>query len=214
MPLVLPSSTPSILRSTIMDVLLYDDRRRARVSEGIPKRHQNSKKQKVVRTNNRSSPISGISDDGSRSLKSGHSNNKHLGREGRYSTHGGGVPCVVLGVSISSSGSPAVSFTTALSPSITEGSLTICVECKTNPSNHHCRKCNAIVCGVCCASKRGLEGTWWCGTCIKKRSTKSRKQSAITSTTLMMTTALTNKAAWPKCNCLLAFFSNNTRQIQ
>ena len=74
-----------------MDVL-YADHCHAPVSEGIPKRHQNTKKQKVVRTNNRSSPISGISDDGSRSLKSGHSNNKHLGREGRYSTHGGGVP--------------------------------------------------------------------------------------------------------------------------
>ncbi len=70
-PLVLPSSTPSILRSTIMDVL-YADRRHAPVSEGIPKRHQNTKKQKVVRSNNRSSPISGISDDGSSSLKSAH----------------------------------------------------------------------------------------------------------------------------------------------
>ena len=174
LPLVLPSSTPSILRSTIMDVL-YADRRHAPVSEGIPKRHQNTKKQKVVRSNNRSSPISGISDDGSSSLKSGHSNNKHLGGEGRYSTHGGGVPCVVLGGSTSSAGSPAVSFTAELSPSITEGSLTICVECKTNPSNHHCCKYNAIVCGVCCASKRGLEGTWWCGTCFNKRSAKIQK---------------------------------------
>jgi hypothetical protein len=154
-PLVLPSSTPSILRSTIMDVLYADRRRHTPISEGMSKQHQKTKKQKIVRTNSRSSPMSGISDDGSSSPKSG------------------GVPCVVLGGSTSSA---AVSFTTALSPSLTEGrSLTICVECRTNPSNHHCRKCDVIVCGVCCASKRGLEGTWWCGSCFNKRSTHIQK---------------------------------------
>jgi hypothetical protein len=152
-PLVLPSSTPSILRSTIMDIC----RCHTPVSERMSKQHQKIKKQKVVRTNSRSSPISGISDNGSSSPKSGV------------------VPCVVLGGSASSA---AVSFTTALSPSMTEGrSLTrsLCVECRTNPSNHHCCKCDVIVCGVCCASKRGLEGTWWCGSCFNKCSTHIQK---------------------------------------
>ena len=55
------------------------------------------------------------------------------------------------------------------SPSVIEG-WTICVECKTSPSNHRCRKCNAIVCNMCCVSRRHLEGTWWCGACFIKRS--------------------------------------------
>ena len=51
------------------------------------------------------------------------------------------------------------------SPSVTEG-WTICVECKTSPSNHRCRKCNAVVCNMCCNSRRA----WWCGACFIKQS--------------------------------------------
>ena len=114
-----------------MDVLYADCLHHAPDAQGIRK----TKKQKVVRSKSKSSPISGISDDGCSSMKSGLANNKHPGKEGQRFYHG--VPCVVLGGSTSTAGLSAVSFTTALSPStIMQGSSTY-VKCKTNPSNHH-----------------------------------------------------------------------------
>ena len=107
-------------------------------------------------TKSRSLPISGISDDGSSNMKSGLANSKHPGKEEQRFDHG--VPCVVLCGSTSTTGLPAVCFTTAwLSPSITQAS-SIWVECKTSPSNQQWYKCDIIVCGVCCALTQGLEG--------------------------------------------------------
>ena len=46
-PLVLPSSTPSILRSTIMDVLYADRRRHTPISEGMSKQHQKPRSRRL-----------------------------------------------------------------------------------------------------------------------------------------------------------------------
>ena len=91
-----------------MDVLYADRHHHAPVAQGIKK----TKKQKVMRTTkSRSLPISGISDDGSSNMKSGLANSKHPGKEEQRFDHG--VPCVVLCGSTSTTGLPAVCFTTA-----------------------------------------------------------------------------------------------------
>ena len=153
-----------------MDVL-YAGRLHVPVAEhGI--QIQKSKKQKVIRTSNRRSSMSGIGDDGCSRISK---NECPSDDEGRFSGVDHGISCVVLGGSTSTAGSPTVSYATALSPSTMTDGLPICVEREMNPSNHQCRKCDRIVCGVCCASKRGLEGTWWCGDCFNKRSAKIQK---------------------------------------
>ena len=157
-----------------MDVL-YAHCREAPVAYG-----KKSKKQKVVRTNNsRSSPISGISDDGSVTVMSVQSDRTHPagGDEGIRDGRDRGGPPVVHGTrSMSRSASPAMTFKTAVSASMTDKEgLTICVECNAIPSNHQCRKCDAIICGVCCSSKRGLEGSWWCEVFFNKCSAKIQK---------------------------------------
>mmetsp|Transcript_28408 Transcript_28408/g.40193 ORF Transcript_28408/g.40193 Transcript_28408/m.40193 type:complete len:81 (+) Transcript_28408:321-563(+) len=43
----------------------------------------------------------------------------------------------------------------------------LCVDCQEFPSQHHCERCNGLVCGICC-EKRGLEGRWVCLACEKK----------------------------------------------
>jgi hypothetical protein len=61
-----------------MEVLHSNCHRHAPVAQGVLIQFQNTKTLKVVRTNSRNSPISGISDNGSsRSIKSDLSNNKN-----------------------------------------------------------------------------------------------------------------------------------------
>jgi hypothetical protein len=55
-------------------------------------------------------------------------------------------------------------------------SLSVCIECRTTPSTHKCRKCRHFVCDPCCYEKRGLELTWWCGTCFDNESLTNQQQ--------------------------------------
>lgn len=136
-PFVLPSSTPSILRSTIMDVL-YADRCHAPVSEGTSKQHQTKpRSRRLFGSTTGACPygelvmmaeavlwrVLDIQTTSIWAEKEGISVAAFLALySGQWST--------------SSAGLPAVSFTTALSPSTMEGSVTICDEYTMNPSNH------------------------------------------------------------------------------
>lgn len=94
---------------------------------------------------------------------------------------------------------------------MTERSLKICAECKIDPSNHSCRKCDAIVCDspMCCALKQGMERTWWCGSCFHNRSAQIQKESEVTNISLI---TMPSKTAL--LDSILALFSSITLQMK
>lgn len=49
-----------------------------------------------------------------------------------------------------------------------------CIECKSVPTDHRCRKCTQRVCSACCNTKRQLEMVWWCEMCFNKESPESK----------------------------------------
>lgn len=52
----------------------------------------------------------------------------------------------------------------------------LCIECNVTPSTHKCRKCNEVICDLCCSSKRNLEMVWWCGRCFENESLTNQRQ--------------------------------------